>query len=158
MPASKVMNPKPMVLRSTDTIGKAARLAMDKRYRNMPVVDDDGCYLGVMGVHHLLALLLPDAVIMDKGLGSVPFVHSSLGEMRRKLEHIRDEPVTRCLGQCDTVAPDTPLMETLLILYRTRTSIPVVDPDSGRLEGLISFWDVGDVVLGLSSEDSVVRE
>ena len=45
------------------------------------------------------------------------------------------------------MAPDTPLVETLLTLYRTRTSVPVVDPDSGCLVGVISYWDVGERIL-----------
>jgi CBS domain-containing protein len=46
-----------------------------------------------------------------------------------------------------TVRPDLPLVETLLILYRTKTSIPVVDPKDRRLVGMISYFDVGEKIL-----------
>ena len=45
------------------------------------------------------------------------------------------------------VSPDTPLVETLLILYRTKTSIPVVERKTGRLVGMISYFDVGEKIL-----------
>ncbi len=39
------------------------------------------------------------------------------------------------------------LVETLLLLYRNKTSIPVVSPDTGRLLGMISYWDAGEHIL-----------
>jgi CBS domain-containing protein len=45
------------------------------------------------------------------------------------------------------VSPDTALLETLLILYKTRASLPVVDPETGKLLGVISYFDVGEKIL-----------
>ena len=47
-----------------------------------------------------------------------------------------------------TVAPDTSLAETLLELYHNRTSLPVVEEETGRLVGIVSHWGVGMAVLG----------
>ena len=49
--------------------------------------------------------------------------------------------------QVTTVAPDTPLVETLLVLYRTHASLPVVELDSGKLVGVISYFDAGKNIL-----------
>ncbi len=38
------------------------------------------------------------------------------------------------------VHPDTPLMETVLLLLRSRIALPVVDKNTGRLVGMISSW------------------
>jgi hypothetical protein len=38
-------------------------------------------------------------------------------------------------------------VETLLLLYRTRISIPVVAPGTGKLVGMISYFDVGEKIL-----------
>ena len=38
--------------------------------------------------------------------------------------------------------------ETLLALYQNRTSLPVVEIESGRLVGIVSHWGVGMAVLG----------
>jgi CBS domain-containing protein len=33
-------------------------------------------------------------------------------------------------------------MEAVLLVYRARNFVPVVDPASGRLEGVVSTWDI----------------
>jgi len=33
------------------------------------------------------------------------------------------------------------------VLYKTRTSVPVVEKASGRLVGMISYWDVTRKIL-----------
>jgi len=148
MTAAAIMDPNPTVLKQTNVISTAARYIMEHRYRNLPVVDNDGCYLGVFGVNCLLRLVLPRAVVMEKGLDSVAFIHESLADLHERLRKVENEPITLCMKtEVDTVAPDTPLVETLLILYQTKSSLPVVDPGTCKLVGMISYWDVGEKIL-----------
>jgi CBS-domain-containing membrane protein len=148
MTARLVMDPYPSVLHKDETIAKGVELLMEHRYRNIPVVDDRGCYQGIFGVNCLLRLVLPKAVLLERGLTTVPFVSDSLRDLRIRLKEVEDKPVTFCITHnVPVVAPDTPLVETLLTLYRTHTSLPVVDPDSGCLLGVISYWDVGAKIL-----------
>jgi CBS-domain-containing membrane protein len=148
MNASMVMDPHPSVLHMDETIKKGIELVMDHRYRNIPVVDDNGCYKGIFGVNCLLRLVLPKAVLVERGLTSVPFVSDSLRDLRIRLKAVEDKPVTFCMNDdVTTVTPDTPLVETLLTLYKTHASVPVVEPDSGHLVGMISYWDVGAKIL-----------
>lgn len=148
MTARLLMNTKPTVLKQSDSIGKAVRMIMEHRYRNIPVVDDVGRYLGVFGVHCMVRMILPRAVTMDRGLSSIPFVTETLVDLRRRLHDIEDLPVMIGMTHdAPVVAPDTELLETLMTLNRTRTSIPVVEPATGRLVGVISYFDVGDKVL-----------
>ena len=142
------MDPNPTVLKSTDIIKTAIGYIMDNRYRNLPVVDDDGHYLGSFGVSCLLKNVLPKAVLMKQGLTSVPFLQESLADLHNRLHELEDHPVSMCMNtDAETVSPDTPLVESLLILYRTRASLPVVDTDSGKLLGVISYWDAGEKIL-----------
>ena len=148
MTAASIMDPNPTVLKPTNVISTAASYIMEHRYRNLPVVDEDGCYLGIFGVNCLLRLVLPPATIMDKGLDSVSFIHESLADLHDRLREVQDQPITLCMKtEVETVAPDTPLVETLLILYRTKSSIPVVEPGTCKLLGMISYWDVGQQIL-----------
>jgi CBS domain-containing protein len=148
MTASMVMDPHPSVLHKDEKISKGVELVMEHRYRNIPVVDDEGRYQGIFGVNCLLRMVLPKAVLLERGLTSVPFVSDTLRDLRRRLREVEDKPITFCMSHDATVvAPDTSLVETLLILYRTHTSVPVVDPHSGVLLGMISYWDVGEKIL-----------
>jgi CBS-domain-containing membrane protein len=142
------MDPSPTVVKPTDLIKTAIGYIMKNRYRNLPVVDDEGHYLGSFGVSCLLKNVLPKAVLMKHGLTSVPFVQETLSDLHNRLHELENNAVAMCMNtEAMTVSPDTPLVETLLILYHNRDSLPVVDPDSGKLLGVISYWDAGEKIL-----------
>ena len=148
MTAASVMDPHPTVLKATDIIRTAASFILEHRYRNLPVVDEEGRYLGIFGVNCLLKLVLPKAAIMEKGLESVSFIKETLADLHQRLREVEEQPISVCMSQeVTTVPPDHPLVDTLLILYRSKSSIPVVEPESGKLVGMISYWDVGEHVL-----------
>lgn len=146
--AASVMDPNPTWVYPDDRIGTAAGYIMEHRYRNLPVIDDEGRYLGIFGVNCLLRLVLPKAAVMEQGLKEVSFIHETLADLHERLREVENKPISQCMStDVNTVPPDKPLVETLLILYRTKTSIPVVDPDTGKLLGMISYWDVGERIL-----------
>ncbi len=148
MTAESVMDPNPTVLKSTDTIRTAAKYILDNRYRALPVIDDAGRYLGIFGVNCLLKQVLPKAVMMESGLENVGFIQESLHDLHERLKEVEDQPISVCMhSDITTVTPNTPLVETLLLLYRTRISIPVVAPGTGKLVGMISYFDVGDKIM-----------
>ena len=66
--ASLLMNSEPEVLVHTARVEEAAEQIMAHRYRSLPVVDEEGCYLGIVGVNGMLRLVLPKAAIVEKGL------------------------------------------------------------------------------------------
>jgi CBS-domain-containing membrane protein len=142
------MDPNPTVLYSTDQISTAMQYIMEHRYRNLPVVDNNRRFQGIVGINCLLRLALPKAVIMEYGLDSGPFIKESLADLRRRFEAVKNESISICLErELTVVRPDTPLLETLLILYRTRASLPVVEPQTHRLAGMISYWDASQKIL-----------
>lgn len=151
--AIQVMDPKPMVLKPTDTIECAAQHIMNTRYRSMPVVDDNNCYMGMFGVNCLLKLVIPKAVFMKHGLENVSFIHEGLEDLYERFCEVKDEPISICMNQdVETIPPDTPLTETLLQLYTTRASIPVVEDGTCKLLGMISYWDVGRKILDAAGD------
>ncbi len=149
MSARSIMDPHPTVLHPNDHIRRAAEYVMKNRYRRIPVVDDDGRFVGVFGVNCLLRLVLPHAAIMENGLESVHFARETLADLYRRLCENCDMEIALCMDKEDveTVGPDTPLLEAVLILYRTKASLPVVEPETGKLVGVISYWDLGEKVL-----------
>ena len=148
MNATEVMDPNPSTLLPTDTIGYAVEFIMRKRYRSLPVIDEERCYLGMFGVNCLLKQVIPRTVFMHQGLENVSFIHESLLDLYHRFDAVKDEPIALCMStSIHPVNPDTPLTETLLQLYETRLSIPVVEPGSCKLAGMISYWDVGNHIL-----------
>lgn len=155
MSARSIMDPHPLVLHPGDHIRTAARYVMDNRYRRLPVVDDEGRFIGVFGVNCLLRLILPHAVIMERGLESVNFARENLADLYHRYCENSDKEIALCMDKEDveTVGPDTSLLEAVLILYRTKASLPVVDPETGKLVGVISYWDLGEKVLAEGGKD-----
>ena len=146
--ASSVMDPHPTVVKATDLIHSAIEHIMKHRYRHLPVVDNEGRYLGIFGVNCLLRLVLPKAAVMDRGLNNLSFIHETPGDLHDRLLEYENEPVTTCMRtNIQAVYPDTPLVETLHQLYKTECCVPVVAPDSGKLLGMISYFDVGRHVM-----------
>jgi len=146
--AAAVMDPSPTTVRPDDLIGTAVSHIMRHRYRNLPVIDQEGRYLGIFGVNCLLRLVLPKAAVMERGLEEVSFIKATLADLHERLREVENQPVSVCMStDVATVPPDEPLVETLLLLYRTKTSIPVVSPETGRLLGMISYWDAGEHIL-----------
>ena len=153
MTAKTVMDPHPCILKPTDSIKTACEFIMDNRYRALPVVDDNGRYLGVFGVNCLLRLVLPKAVVIEKGLKNVSFIDEEPLDLLARLKEVEDQPISVCMRtDLATVAPDTPLVETLLLLYKNHHSIPVVDPETDLLEGVISYFNVGEKILSAEEE------
>ena len=148
MTARLVMNANPAVLRNTDKISLAAENIMQHRCRRLPVVDEDGKYIGVFGINCLLRLVLPRALVMEKGLDNASFVKTDLKDLHQRFIKHMDEPVTVCMAEdVRTISPDTPLAETLRILYNHKGSLPVVDPKDGKFCGVVTYWDVGAAIL-----------
>lgn len=149
MTARLVMNDRPVTLRQTDRLRDAAEIILTHHFRNVPVVDDSGRYLGVISSNRLLASILPRAATMDEGMTDLSFVKDTLEDLRERWHEAQSLPVSEFMDtDVRTVTPDTSLTETLLELYRNRTSLPVVEEETGRLLGIVSHWGVGMAVLG----------
>ena len=148
MNASQAMDPNPTTQKAGDTSECAAKYIMKHRYRNLPVVDDNSCYIGMFGVNCLLKLVIPQAVFLPNGLENVSFIHESFEDLFNRFDEVKDQPISVCINkELKPVTPDTPLTETMLQLYKTRSSIPVVEEGSCKLLGMISYWDIGEKIL-----------
>jgi CBS-domain-containing membrane protein len=138
-----IMTRNPVSIRETDTIGAAAKLIMENRYINLPVLDEEGRLAGLFGVYELLALLVPRVAVIGNLLPNLRFMGDNPAELREKYAAIRNNPVTRAVNrESIRVYPDTPLAEAIRLFCRNHTTLPVVERDSGVLVGMISYWDV----------------
>ncbi|MBZ4193839.1 MAG: CBS domain-containing protein [Candidatus Contendobacter sp.] len=149
MTARTLMNPDPATLRPSDTVAAAADHILKHHLRHLPVVDERGRYLGTFSIYSLLQLTLPKAVLDKHGLENVSFVTEHVSDLAQRLGGRREESVQNWLNIHEVAHPDTPAMEVMLLMLHGRTtSVPVVDKESGRLEGVVSFWDVLEKLQG----------
>ncbi|MDS4042302.1 MAG: CBS domain-containing protein [Candidatus Competibacter sp.] len=149
MTAKTLMNPNPMTLGPSDTVAAAAARILEHHLRHLPVVDAQGRYLGTFSVYSLLKLTLPQAVLDKHGLDNVSFVTEHVSDLAQRLGGRREEPVRNWLNIHEVAHPETPVMEVMLLMLQGRTtSVPVVNKESGKLEGIVSFWDVLEKLTG----------
>jgi CBS domain-containing protein len=107
----------------------------------VPVVDEKGHYLGIFGIYSLLRLTLPKAATLEQGVEDISFIRCGLEELGERLREVEGESVLSGLRKdIPVVHPDTPLMETVLLLLRARIALPVVERETNRLVGMISSW------------------
>jgi CBS domain-containing protein len=130
-------------LAETETVGVALERMLGNRVSDLPVVDASGALLGMFKLEKLYAKLLPRAALLGRGMQDLSFLSDSLDEMRGRMRDIEDDPVRDYVEKVDAVIhPDTPPVETVLLLHNGANNVPVVDRDSGRLVGMVSSRDL----------------
>ena len=153
-----IMTTKPAVIKQSESVAKAMRMLLDNRLLGLPVVDDDGRYLGMFLRSRLVALLLPRIVQLEESmpeiarLVEVGFMSDTLDDAHERFNRVANDPVGKYL-HTDTpvLRRDTPVINAVLFLYRTRSYLPVVDEASGQLIGVVSTWDILGRIAGSSA-------
>ena len=143
------MTANPIVIRQSDSVAKAMRMLLDNRLLGLPAVDDNGHYLGMFLRSRLVALLLPNIVQLEERIPEigrlieVGFMSDTLDDAHERFNRVANDPVGKYLTtDTPVLRRDTPVMNAVLFLYRTRSYLPVVDEPSGRLIGVVSTWDI----------------
>ena len=151
MRCDAIMTANPPSLRDTDSIAAATALLIEGRHLGLPVVDKDGRYIGMFGADDLLGLVVPRVAIA--GGNVVPNLRF-VGDNPKALAERFRESAQQSVGSIAdrnaiALAPETPQIEAFRIFCRSRTSLPVVEPGSRKLVGLVSYFDVmGAVTTG----------
>ena len=121
----------------TAALGEALAKMIKHHMQQLLVVNADGVYLGEITTFMLARLLLPDL----QGRAQT--------EDEAQLETVADidDRITPYLGrkvadmivhECPVVHPDTPLSEAVATLASGKLRLPVVDPATNKLVGVIS--------------------
>ena len=143
------MTTNPIAIRQSESVAKAMRMLLDNRLLGLPAVDDSGRYLGMFLRSRLVALLLPNIVQLEERIPEigrlieVGFMSDTLDDAHERFNRVANDPVGKYLTtDTPVLRRDTPVMNAVLFLYRTRSYLPVVDEASGKLIGVVSTWDI----------------
>lgn len=142
MTAATIMTANPLTLREGDSVAVAAETLIKHHYINLPVEDADGRLLGVFGIYDMLSLLVPRVALAGDLLPNLRFLGDGPAELREKFRAVKDKTVGEvCDRQAVTLNPDTPLIEAVRLFCKNHTTLAVVEPESGKLAGIVSYWD-----------------
>lgn len=127
------------------TIREATSIFVKKHIGLLPVVDDNDKPLGVIGMHDMLTLELPDFVNF---LVDLDFVHDfGAVEDMYPSEKIMNKSVQTLMKPAVTVEEDCGLLRAYaLLIQHNQHDMPVISKE-GKLVGITSRVDIGTAIL-----------
>ncbi len=150
MTAKNIMSFRLIKLSPTDRVYDALKIMHTHQIRNLPVVDDDGQFIGLFGIRRMITLLLPKAAQINFGLKELNFMPDEVEVLYERLAEIGDKPVTEFLEKKKNLLfckPSTAFPEVLELLEQSPgSSLPVivVKGKKKKLVGMVSSWDILD--------------
>jgi CBS domain-containing protein len=139
-----------LVTVTTDVTVAEALLEMARRkVHNIPVVDEDGAFVGLVSLRRLTHTMLPMAARVDVGAFrmDIGFLADQSDAYLDRLQEIGKRPVGELMEKRKKLrfcSPDTPIPKLLQLLSENPTSLPVVvvEGKNQRVIGMVSNWDV----------------
>lgn len=138
-----------ITLNPDDSIAQALKIMCDNTVHNLPVVDNEGTFLGLFTLRRLSRELLPTAAKLNENslLMHINFMPDDTDKVLQRLNEIGQQPVSNFLEKNKKLRfckPDTHLPELLQLLFESPTSLPVlvVKGKKKKLVGMVSNWDV----------------
>lgn len=130
---------------STATIREAAAVFVERHIGLLPIVDERGKLIGMVGLRDLLMLELPD---FFKLIPDLDFVRDfGAVETNRPAPEQLDRPVTTLMRPVTSVEENSGLLRSYaLMLKEDMHDLPVIDT-AGRLVGIASRVDLGTAIL-----------
>lgn len=129
------------MMKDSVTLGQALAHMVKHRRQHLLVTDADGIYVGELMSSALAKLLLPDEAQspQTREQAEVETINDVDDRIMPHLgRHIRDF-ATR---DSPIMHPDTPLADALKLLSAGKLRLPVVDPDTNKLVGVISMLTI----------------
>jgi CBS domain-containing protein len=135
---------------ATTTIREVGAVFVKKHIGLLPIVDDDGRPIGMIGMRDMLTLELPDFITF---LADVDFVHDfGAVEATHPSAKTLNKTVKTLMKPIVTVDEDCGLLRAYaLMLQHNLHDMPVTYKD-GKLAGITSRVDIGVAILSTWSE------
>jgi CBS-domain-containing membrane protein len=145
----KICGAKPSdTLYENAPLHEAVSIITSKRLAALPVINEQGMFVGIIGVNGLLEMLLPRAVrsALAGNHDSVPglsFMDDNMNELRDRLASLSDVTVGK-LAKRDVpvIYQDSPVMEAVLLLLRGEDDVAMVERETHKFICMMSALDL----------------
>lgn len=130
---------------ATAPLGEVAKIFVERHIGLLPVVDEGGRLVGVLGLTEMLTLAMPAFVHL---VDDVDFVHDfGAVESARPDAEVLARPATTLMRPATTVHENSGLLRAYALMrQRDLHDLPVV-ADGGTLVGIVSRVDVATAIL-----------
>jgi len=145
----KMSNAKPSdTLYENAPLHKAVSIITGKHLSALPVINENGLFVGVVGVNSLLETLLPQAVrtalaTNDEDIPELSQKDNNIDELRKRLALMSDATVGKLAKRdVSVIYPDTPVMEVVILLLRGENDVAMVDRETHKFICMVSSLDL----------------
>ncbi|HSR20264.1 MAG TPA: CBS domain-containing protein [Anaerolineales bacterium] len=145
MQISKHMKKSVVSIHADATIRDAAQVFVKKHVGMLPVIDEEGRPIGVVGLADMLTLELPDFVSF---VADVDFVHDfGAVERTRPAAAALAQSIRKLMKPPITVLEDCGLLRAYALMIQHKLHDIVVVSPQGQLVGIASRVDIGRAIL-----------
>ncbi len=138
-----MMAPIKTSLFAEDPASTAIDFMVEKHMGLVPVVDRNNVFVGLLSGDRLMHFMLPKTVSMMRGQKYASFVRESREELQERLEELRGCTIGELVDRTGKVAyPDTGLTDAMINLSEKHFVIPIVERETNKLLGAISFFSI----------------
>ena len=149
MRCAEILTKSSITIGEQESVGDAAAKLISSQLTNLPIVDSRGHYIAMFGLYDLLSLLAPRVALAGDLMSNLRFIEDDSEELRRNYRDVENRRAAEVADRnAPTLAPNSSAVEALRLFCRRCNSVPVVDPNSGCLVGIVSGWDAIRCIVG----------
>jgi len=138
-PCSDAMIKEVLTLKPDQTVAEAMAIYKKENIRSLPVVDDNGKLVGLMGLKDVLLNLLPKSVTMNDGVRRLDFIMDAAPGIAKRLKKTLPMKVSEIMDKNPTALErDTSTWEAVRVMALHGSPLSIVDPKTGDFLGMIS--------------------
>jgi CBS-domain-containing membrane protein len=140
-------------VKPTDTVEKGLNVLNEHRLRCLPVLTDDGDYVGMFGTDELIKHLVPLVGLYGESLG---FAVGAAPDLAKKLDEFFPLKIQEFTDTTHyTIKAGTHTWEALRALAKHGSPLPVLDGSSKRFLGLVSEQSAIKTLLEIRQENNI---
>ena len=138
-PCRDAMIKEVLTLKPDNTVAEAMEIYKKQNIRSLPVVDDEGNLVGLMGLRHVLVNLLPKSVTMEDGVQRLDYLMGAAPGIAKRLRKTLPLKVEEVMDTNPMVLEaDTSTSEAVRVMALHGSPLSDVEPESGKFLGMIS--------------------
>lgn len=150
MTCGLIMTERPLTAGEGETVAEAAARLVAHRYINLPVVDAGGTFLGMFGIYDVFGLVVPKVALAGGLIPNLRFMGDDAEDLRARFRDVKERKVGEVADRdVRVVHPDTPEIEALRLFCQQHSTLAVVEPETRKLLGIVSYWDAMTALTGL---------
>ena len=143
MECQEIMKPVKTLLYADDVASTAIDFMVRNHMGLVPVVDRQDVFVGLLSGDRLMHFMLPKSVSMMRGKKYASFLQETHDDLKERLADLRQLTISELVDREVKVAyPDTGLTDALISLSENQNVVPIVERETNKLIGAISFFTV----------------